>query len=94
MGQILRGIFEWVADHGGVLGTLALVLIGLLLGYVLVMFVLSSFRTLVRNLGRRAVAEGQSGSVIAAIFWCGVSVVLLMWYVSFAVSEFPDWLGI
>jgi hypothetical protein len=94
VGQTLRGIFEWVADRGGVLGTLALVLISLLLGYALVMFVLSSFRTLFRSLGGRAVAEGQSGSVIAAFVRCGVSVALLVWYVSFAVSEFPDWLGL
>lgn len=94
MGQILRGIFDWVADHGGVLGTLALVLLGLLVGYALVMFVLSSFRTLFRKLGGRDVAEGHSGSVIAAIVWCGVSVALLAWYVSVAVSEFPDWLGL
>ena len=90
--QTLREIFEWVADHGGLLGSLALVLISLLLGYALVMFVLSSFRTLFRNLGRRA--EGQFGRVIAAIVSCGVSVALLVWYVSVAVSEFPEWLGL
>ena len=94
MAETLRGIFEWVADRGGVLGSLALVLICLLVGYALLMFVVSSFRTLFRNLGLRAVPEGESGSVIAAIVMCGVSVALLVWYVSFAISEFPDWLGL
>ena len=94
MGEFLRGVFEWVSGHGGVLGSLALVLLGLLLGYALVMFVVSSFRTLIRNMGLTAGDEGKPGSVIAAIFWCGVSVALLVWYVAFAVREFPAWLGL
>jgi hypothetical protein len=94
MGQILRGISELVADLSGVWGTRVLALVGVLLAYVLVMFVLSSFRTLFGNPGRRAVAEGQFGRVIVAIIWCGVSVALLVWYVSAAINEFPNWLGI
>ena len=94
MGEFLRGVFEWVSGHGGVLGSLALVLLGLLLCYALVMFVVSSFRTLIRNLGLAAGAEGKTGSVIVAMVWCGVSTALLVWYVSFAVREFPAWLGL
>ena len=94
MAEILRRIFDWVADRGGVLGSLGLVLLGLLLGYALVMFVLSSFRTLLQSMARPAGAERRLVGVIAAIVRCGISVALLAWYVSFVVREFPAWLGI
>ena len=94
MRENLQGIFEWVADRGGVLGSLVLVLVSLLLGYALVIFVLNSFRALFKSVGGGSGDEGQSSSVIAVIVRCCVSVALLVWYVSFAVSEFPEWLGL
>ena len=94
MGEILRGIFEWVAHRGGLLGSLALVLLGLLLGYALVMFVISSLRALFQTMGRPAGAESRLVGVTVAIIRCVVSVAFLAWYVSFAVREFPGWLGI
>jgi len=91
--EILRRISQWVADYGGVWGTRILALVSVLLGYGLVMFVLSTVRALFQKIGRPS--EGRRfGDVLVGLVWCGLAVALLVWYVRVAIKEFPDWLGI
>ena len=94
MSEILRGFSQWVADHGGVWGTPILALVSVLLGYGLVMFVLSTVRALIQKIGRPSEGQSRVGDVLVGLVWCGLAVALLVWYVRVAIKEFPEWLGI
>jgi hypothetical protein len=94
MSAFLEGVHLWVLTHTGQWGVGILALVMVVVAYGLVWHALSTVRRSMQLALHPPAGRARSGAIVSGIFWSGLALGLLVWFLLAAVKEFPAWLGL
>ena len=94
MSEFLDGIHLWVLRYTGPWGVGILALVMVVVAYGLVWHALSTVRRSIKLALHPPAGRARAGAVMSGIFWSGLALGLLAWFLSAAIKEFPAWLGL